>query len=160
MKSIDLKLDDKILKFSLKDMQSKKDWLASSIPFLQMKDFRQSVSDNQDPRPELWKRISFCTLDSRTGYHFCSETPKINRTYRFSIQVLCFLVPNLQFLSLFRVHRCDLQINFGRNSRTGSIFRDHLTLGTGRLLTSQAAQPRQFPRVHPPPPLEVLNSDN
>ena len=44
-------------------------------------------------------------------------------------------------------------MNFRKNTRTGSTFIDHLTLGLGRLLMSRATHPRQnFVECPPPPP--------
>ena len=44
---------------------------------------------------------------------------------------------------MFWVNRRDLHMNFKENSRTGSSFSDHFTVGLGGPLMSRAAQPRQ-----------------
>ena len=42
-------------------------------------------------------------------------------------------------------------MNFRKNSRTGSIFRDHLTLGPGRILDIMGGtNPSKIPRVPSP----------
>ena len=93
-----------------------------------------------------WDWVSVLALHSGTGYPFwprslrrgiifCLETLKMNRKYRF-LSKLTFNVcgPNLRFLSLIWVNRCDLHMNFRKNSSTWSIWSDHLTQGLSRLL--------------------------
>ena len=62
-------------------------------------------------------------------YRFCLEILKMNCKYNFSAEVWRLGGTNLQFLSFFWVNQCDAPMTLGRNSTTGSIFREYVTLG-------------------------------